>query len=138
MSDQPTGPDRNWLKGTFEAMTSFMSGKNKGKEFRRGKPSQIHKPTKWCPICADVYEKKLVSAQDNTNPETKNCPKCQAQLDAGMAAFVCGDRYAFGMSPKLTDMAGSIVQVSPHVMEALEKEFNVQTRPEPTRNPSNN
>jgi Zn-finger nucleic acid-binding protein len=138
MSEEPAGPDRNTLKNLAGMLPSFMRGLAHKKSVGKGKSVRVPRATKMCPICADGYEKKNLPPDDRSNPEIKNCPACQAQLDAGSAAFVCGDYYAFGMSPQLADMAGQIIQVSPHVMEALKKEFNAQHRKTPSRDIGNN
>lgn len=138
MSDQPVGPDRNTLRQLAGMLPSFMKGLAHKKSVGRGKPVPTPKATKLCPICADGYEKKNLPPQDNTSPDIVNCPKCQAQLDAGSAAFVCGDWYVFAMSPRLSDMVGKIVHVSPHVMEALKKEFDAKPRKDSAGNPGNN
>ena len=147
MSEQPTGPDRNTLKNLAGMLPSFMRGLAHKKSVGKGKPVPAPRATKMCPICADGYDKKNLPADDRSNPEIKNCPKCQAHLDSGLAAFVCGDHYAFAMSPKLSDMAGEIIQVSPHVMKVLKKahileatikEFDAQHRKDTPGNTINN
>ena len=127
--EQPPGPSHETLANLSAMLPSFIKGMAKKRAFGRGKPAQVRRPQKVCKVCGLLHDHALLSPNADLEIKPANCPPCQKMLDDGQIALVCGDKYAFATSPKLSDWAGKIVHVSPHVMEAIEKEYgNVKTK----------
>lgn len=125
MSDTPpnTGPSHETLANLKAMMPSFIKGLRKKKIIGRGIPAQIKRPRKCCKVCGLLFDHVMMSPSAELEIKGALCETCEPLLNDGYAALVCGEKFAIIKSPGLSSWAGEIKQVSPHVMEAVEKEF---------------
>ena len=128
MSDQPLpGPSRETLLNLKAMLPSFIQGLSEKKVVGKGLPVS-KRPRKACVICGTLYDHAFVKASEETSMGTGRCPKCQGLLDCGYAAIVCGDMFAFLKHKELADWGGTIKQVSPQVMTAIQERFSPKTK----------
>jgi hypothetical protein len=129
MTDEPLpGPKRETLLNLKAMLPSFIEGMAKKRAVGRGVPAQVRRPKKVCKVCGLLFDHVMMKLTDETNIESSLCNPCQKQLDEGWTALVCAEKYAIVRAKALSDWAGQIKRVSPNVMEALEKQFGVQTK----------
>jgi hypothetical protein len=121
-----SGPDLGNLKHLHEILPSFSEGMVKKQTFGKGHKSPLAKlkenppkPTKLCEVCSLLFAFKTGF---DGQIQSAVCADCQKQLDAGLIALVSDDRYAFGSSSTLPDMAGKIVQIKKETMDEIEKQ----------------
>jgi hypothetical protein len=129
ISDRPEspGPSRDTLLNLKAMLPSMIKGLAKKKIVGKGVPCQIKRPRKVCTVCGLLYDHTMAKPTDDLEIKPAPCHSCQEALDAGQIALVCGDEYAFATDPKLADWKGTIVRISPYVMEAVKKEFAAGT-----------
>lgn len=135
----PTGPDLGALRQLHGMLPSVAKGLVEKQAIGKGikaKPMiQPLKPTKICEACSLLfafqrdYEGEIQSAV---------CSKCEKLLEQGFTCFVSADRYAFGKSSTLADMAGRIVQITEPTMTAMEKRFEVKKKSDVNGEPPSN
>jgi hypothetical protein len=123
ISDQPEspGPSHSTLANLAAMMPSFIKGLNKKKIVGKGIPSLIRRPQKVCQVCGLLWDHAMLKATDDVHIKTQLCDSCQNMMASGCSALVCGDEYAFVKSYGLEDWAGTIKQVSAHVMASVKK-----------------
>jgi len=129
MDDQPPnlGPSRETLLNLKAMMPSFIKGMAKKKVLGKGIVSAVRRPRKVCPVCGLLFDHAMIKPTEDVKIETQPCKTCDTALKDGYCALVCGDKYALLKSAELEDWAGKIKQVSPHVIESLEKQYAVTT-----------
>lgn len=129
MSDQPNlGPSRETLKHLHSMLPSAAAGIAQ-KKIAKNRPVVTNKndlsPSKVCEVCSALFG--FIHKYDG-DLQSSVCHKCQKQLDQSLTAFVSVDRYAFGKSELLKDMAGKIVHVQEESMNEIQKQFKMQHR----------
>ena len=130
MSDTPPnpGPSHETLANLKAMMPSFIKGLQKGKIGGKGRPALARRPRKVCPVCGLLHDHAMLSPYAELEIKSETCATCGPMLKEGYAALVCGEKYALVKCHALADWAGTIKQVSPHVMEKVEKEFGLSKR----------
>lgn len=124
MSDQPnTGPSHETLANLHAMLPSYIKGLEKKKIGGKGIPAVIRRPRKCCKVCCRMFDHTWASPSAEMEVKPCLCRTCGPALRHGYVALVCGDKYALIKSPRFKDDAGEIIQISPYVMEAVEKEF---------------
>jgi len=105
-------------------LPSLKKGIKEGKLFGKGK---VSKPRKMCKVCGTLWDHVRVTAETEVKVRGEFCASCDVKLKAGMIALVYSDRYAFVRSKgNLDDFKGTLLHVSEHVMDTLEKHLNEQ------------
>lgn len=83
------------------------------------------KPTRYCECCAKFFDMKRIVVE---TLQAGICVDCRKLLDAGWTGFYTADRYAFGKSELLADMAGKVVVVSNRTMDEIAKQYEVKKK----------
>lgn len=117
------GPSKETILGLAGGLPSMLAGMGRGKIGGKGIKVQNQVPHNVCPLCGTAFNFKpqpIERPDDNAN-----CEKCQSLLTDGYTAFVCegGSHAAFAKSPRFTDWAGTVQQVSPVVLEKIRIQF---------------
>lgn len=88
-------------------------------------------PKKMCGICGRGFDYTSIQGP---LPEMDTCKKCKEKLAEGYTALISDNRFAFIKSASLIDQAGKIMNISPNVMEAVQKQHIAEwiEREEPT------
>lgn len=128
------GPSREVLRHLQSMLPSAAKGivEKKIAKNRPAPPAEA-RPTKYCEVCVKLFERKF---KHEGGVESAVCADCQALLDQGYIAFTTADRYAFGKSEALKDMAGKIVFIQESTMNKMVEKFKVEQKGKP--NPENN
>lgn len=120
------GPEKGWLKHMASILPKMARDVVRGTIGGRGKRA-VKKPPAFCGICG-----KIAKAESD-KLKLSLCVACAGMLADGYTAAKCGDKFVFFKSPRLADMAGKIMPVSPGTMAKLWQEFEDnrgQTHPE--------
>lgn len=144
MSDElhkPQGPNPEFFKNLKEQIPAMKEALEK-KRTLRGQPAvKDMVPKKICRVCGKGFEWTTIQGP---LPEVALCKRCENRLKQGETALICDNRFAFVKSPSLADKAGEIMEVSPEVMDQIQKhhlaelvEKMEETKTEPNK-PSNN
>ena len=130
MSDDrdPNAPDirnlralRPFVRRTARAVAQSQIG-GKG-----AKVSLPRRPSKMCNVCGKGFD-LVTSATEIQLKHDAPCPECDEKLQDGYTAFICDNRFAFGKSEKIADMAGKVIKVEPHVMDHMESRFTIEKK----------
>lgn len=126
MSDTPpnTGPSHETLANLHAMMPSFIKGLKKKAVFGKGRPAAVSRPRKVCKVCGLLHDHAMLSPTAELEIKSDLCETCGPMLKDGYAALVCGEKYAIIKCDALKDWAGTIKQVSPNVMDAVEKNIS--------------
>lgn len=133
------GPDLGNLRQLNGMMPSFTAGMVEKQTIGKGHKSPLAKlkenppkPTLVCEVCSLLFAFKT-----GFDGEIKSsvCRECQKQLDEGLIALVSDDRYAFGSSTSLPDMAGKIVHIKTETMDKLQATYNTKKKSNGKDNP---
>lgn len=120
---QPQGPSPEFFRRLKDQLPSFREEVER-KRLRSGKtPVQDMVPKKICEVCGKGFEWTQIKGP---LPELAVCEKCEGQLKEGYTALKADNRYAFIKSASLADKAGQIMQVSPEVMDQVQKHYNTE------------
>ena len=92
-------------------------------------------PKKMCEICGKGFEWTTIQGP---LPEVSRCKRCDGKLKEGYIALISDNRFAFIKSESLKDKAGEIMEISPEVMEQVQKHYMAEwvekmeeTKPKP-------
>lgn len=130
MSDErdPNGPDIRNLRAmrpfVRSAARNLAANTIGGKGAKMSLPSR---PLRICNVCGAGFD-FTKSGGDIQLKHDAPCEKCKALLEDGFTAFISDNRYCFGKSGRLEDMAGQIVRVDAEVMNALEGKFKIEKK----------
>lgn len=122
----PTAPNLATLRGldprkmAREKIAERLSGKG----VKMSLPSV---PTRVCNICGKGFDFVKTSG-DVQLQHDKPCLDCQKNLDDGYTAFISDNRFVFAKSDRLADMAGQVVIVETHVMDAMEGKYRIEKK----------
>lgn len=122
MSDlhKPQGPSPEFFRRLKDQLPSFREEVEK-KRVRAGQtPVADMVPKKVCEVCGKGFDWGPIKGP---LPELAVCEKCEKQLGEGYTALKADNRYAFIKSKSLEDMAGKIMEVSPEVMDQVQKHY---------------
>lgn len=124
----PNAPNLEHLR----AMRPFVRGVARGtvQNTIGGKGVKVslpQRPTRICNICGAGYD-FIRSSNDVQLKHDQSCAKCKDTLKEGYTAFISDNRFCFGKSHRLADMAGSIVRVNAEIMNSLEGKFKIEKR----------
>lgn len=132
-----TGPDPGMLKnlaGMLPGMAKHVVKEHKKKHAKKilvpdsFEQAEALRNKDVCLICGGLFTHILAPGED-VNVKPAFCKDCQTLLDHDWIAFVCGEKFAFGLHPSLSDMSGTVVTVHPDVMKALEeKGMEIKTK----------
>lgn len=128
MNGDPTGPNPDTLKHLHSMLHSFVEGLEKKRSIGKGSPV-LAKPRKICKVCGLMFDK--VFTKEDVPMESVTCDKCEHMFKDGCVAVVCGDKYAFVKSERLSggdggeSLVGQIIHLQPHNMAKIEKEFQL-------------
>lgn len=126
MSDQPnTGPSPETLANLKAMLPSFIKGLAKKKILGKGIQAQVRRPRKCCKVCGLLFDYTFLSPSAELEIKPDLCKTCGPMLKEGYTALVCGEKYAIVKSPAFESWAGEIIRISPHVMEAVEKQAGI-------------
>lgn len=120
---QPPGPSNETLKHLAGMLPSYAKAVAEKKLGGKGRKEEARVPRKVCQVCGVGMD---YGPQKTALPEVSLCEYCKKELKDGYTAFVSGDRYVIAKSARLADMAGKVVKISPHVLEKLSKEFELE------------
>jgi hypothetical protein len=124
----PNAPDIRNLRALRPFVRSAARGVAESKIGGKGlKVSLPMRPTRLCNICGCGFDFARTSADIEMKHDT-SCKECLASLDDGYTAFVADNRFCFGKSQRLADLAGKIVHVSPETMNSLEGKFKIEQK----------
>ena len=119
-----TGPSHETLAKRKAMMPSFIKGIAQKTAVGKGRPALISRPRKVCKVCGLLYDHAMLSPTAELEIKSDLCKTCGPLLKVGYVALVCGEKYALVKCQKyLESWSGTIKQVSPNVMESVEKEF---------------
>ena len=112
-------------------LPSFIKGMEQKRTIGKGKAGMLARPHKCCKVCGLLWDRKFVDPRTDIAIQPDNCGVCDGKLQQGLIAFVCGDMYAFAEAPAdgyLNDFKGSMIHVSPNVMEEISKHVKLQKK----------
>lgn len=124
MSETPpnTGPSHQTLRLLRDFLPSLKKGIKNGAILGKGK---VSKPRKMCKVCGKLWDHIRVTAGTEVKVVGDFCGRCDGSLKDGMIALVHADKYAFVRSNGLLDdFKGTILHVSAHVMDNVERHIN--------------
>jgi len=122
MSDlhNPTGPDPEFFKNLKNQLPSMKEALEKKRVFRGQVPVSEMVPKKCCRVCGRGFEWTTIQGP---LPEVALCKRCDEKLKEGYIALISDNRFAFIKSESLKDKAGEVMEISPEVMEQVQKHY---------------
>lgn len=117
---QPTGPSPEFFRRLKDQLPSFREEVEK-KRVRQGQtPVADMVPKKVCSVCGKGFDWGPIKGPI---PDLAVCDKCSKRLAGGDTALKSDNRFAFIKSESLADKAGEIMEVSPQVMDQVQKHY---------------
>lgn len=118
------GPDPENLRRLHENLPDFVEQRESKRIFAGQKPVSKSRAHKACRICGKLFDFRII--ENMLLPELGECDKCSKLLKQGYIAFSSANYYCFGKSKSLEDLAGTVVECSPEIMQKLQDVFSLE------------